>query len=108
MDKIILANFNQLWKLDQRVFDIWLRVMKRFPNTVLWLLQFSLGGKIEVSKMSLYERAKQFGVDPSRIIFGKVSDSHHSCYCEQKFIGVFYRKLEEVARLTKTMRRGLD
>ncbi|KAK7206053.1 glycosyl transferase family 41-domain-containing protein [Myxozyma melibiosi] len=37
---IILANFNQLYKIDPGVFLTWLRILSRLPNAVLWLLKF--------------------------------------------------------------------
>ncbi|KAK9356632.1 glycosyl transferase family 41-domain-containing protein [Lipomyces doorenjongii] len=37
---IILANFNQLYKIDPSIFVTWLRILARVPNAILWLLKF--------------------------------------------------------------------
>ncbi|KAK9469969.1 glycosyl transferase family 41-domain-containing protein [Dipodascopsis tothii] len=39
-DTVILANFNQLYKLDPAIFRSWLQILARVPNAVLWLLKF--------------------------------------------------------------------
>ena len=39
-DAIILANFNQLYKIDPGTFRTWLRILSRVPKAILWLLRF--------------------------------------------------------------------
>jgi protein O-GlcNAc transferase len=39
-DKVIYCMFNQLYKLDRHIFDVWCKILKRVPRSVLWLLQF--------------------------------------------------------------------
>ena len=39
-DKFVFCNFNQQYKLDPRTFDVWMSILKRVPNSVLWLLRF--------------------------------------------------------------------
>ena len=41
---IILANFNQLYKIDPTTFRTWLRILSRVPNAILWLLRFPADG----------------------------------------------------------------
>lgn len=41
---IILANFNQLYKIDPTTFRTWLRILDRVPNAILWLLRFPADG----------------------------------------------------------------
>ena len=40
-DDIVLASFNQLYKIEPAVFGAWLRVLKKAPRAKLWLLNFS-------------------------------------------------------------------
>lgn len=53
-DKFVYCNFNQLYKLDPRTFDTWMNILKRVPNSVLWLLRFPAAAEeniyIEVSE----------------------------------------------------------
>lgn len=44
-DAIILANFNQLYKIDPTTFRTWLRILSRVPNAYLWLLRFPASGE---------------------------------------------------------------
>lgn len=39
-DKFVFCNFNQNYKIDPAVFDCWMRILKRVPNAVLWLLRY--------------------------------------------------------------------
>lgn len=42
---LILANFNQLYKIDPSTFRTWLRILSRLPNAILWLLRFPDAGE---------------------------------------------------------------
>ncbi|EJD03950.1 TPR-like protein [Fomitiporia mediterranea MF3/22] len=44
-DTIIFANFNQMYKLDPSTYATWLRILKRVPNSILWLLRFPPAGE---------------------------------------------------------------
>jgi protein O-GlcNAc transferase len=44
-DKFIFANFNQLYKIDPHTFSIWMNILKRVPNSVLWLLEYPADAK---------------------------------------------------------------
>ncbi|KAI5789284.1 UDP-N-acetylglucosaminyltransferase [Pyronema domesticum] len=39
-DTVILANFNQLYKIDPLTLRLWLRILSQLPNSILWLLRF--------------------------------------------------------------------
>ncbi|KAH0538772.1 hypothetical protein FGG08_004660 [Glutinoglossum americanum] len=39
-DAIILANFNQLYKIEPTTFRTWLRILNHIPKAILWLLRF--------------------------------------------------------------------
>ncbi len=39
-DKFVFCNFGQLSKFDPEIFKCWMNILKRVPNSVLWLLQF--------------------------------------------------------------------
>ncbi|KAI0651856.1 TPR-like protein [Trametes meyenii] len=44
-DVIVFANFNQLYKIDPGIFLVWLRILRRVPRSVLWLLRFPAAGE---------------------------------------------------------------
>ena len=39
-DAIIYCNFNQLYKIDPGTLKMWVNILNRVPNSVLWLLRF--------------------------------------------------------------------
>jgi protein O-GlcNAc transferase len=63
-DKFIFANFNQLFKIEPETFNVWINILKRTPNSVLWLLRFPKEGEKNLKK-----EAEARGLDPDRIIF---------------------------------------
>ncbi|BAS78732.1 Os02g0489550 [Oryza sativa Japonica Group] len=67
-DKFIFACFNQLYKMDPEIFDTWCNILKRVPNSALWLLRFPAAGETRVRA-----HAAARGVRPDQIIFTDVA-----------------------------------
>lgn len=91
-DVIILANFNQLYKvwapsqlipkvangfyntqIEPTTFRTWLRILSRIPNAVLWLLKFPDLGESNLRKTALLWVGPEVA---SRIIFTDVAPKH--------------------------------
>ncbi|EWC47865.1 hypothetical protein DRE_02747 [Drechslerella stenobrocha 248] len=76
-DKVILGNFNQLYKIEPTTFRTWLRILMRVPNAILWLLRFP-----DLGEANLLRFAQLWAGDEvaSRIIFTDVAakDQHIS------------------------------
>ncbi|KAH0687947.1 hypothetical protein KY290_020117 [Solanum tuberosum] len=66
-DKFIFACFNQLYKMDPEIFITWCNILKRVPNSALWLLRFPAAGE-----MRLRAHAAAQGLQPDQIIFTDV------------------------------------
>lgn len=47
-DAIIYCNFNQLYKTDPQTVEIWVEILKKVPNSLLWLLSFPPSGEINI------------------------------------------------------------
>lgn len=45
---VVFCNFNQLYKIDPVILNIWCNILKRVPNAVLWLLRFPAVGEANV------------------------------------------------------------
>ena len=60
----VFAAFNNSYKITPLFFDIWTRLLKRVPGSVLWLL----GGSNEVEQ-NLCKEALARGVEPNRLVF---------------------------------------
>ncbi|KAK9735636.1 hypothetical protein RND81_04G216800 [Saponaria officinalis] len=67
-DKFLFACFNQLYKMDPEIFTTWCNILKRVPNSALWLLKFPAAGE---ARLRAYAAAQ--GVRPDQIIFTEVA-----------------------------------
>ena len=67
--KIIFGAFNQSYKIDRGSFDVWMRVLRDVPDSVLWLL-----GQTESARANLSGHAQRAGVDPARIVYASFAD----------------------------------
>jgi predicted O-linked N-acetylglucosamine transferase (SPINDLY family) len=70
---IVFGMFNQLYKVNAEIFDVWCRILQKVPNSVLWLLRFPAAGE-----SYLRAEAAQRGIEPRRIFFTDVTskDEH--------------------------------
>ncbi|KAI3794895.1 hypothetical protein L1987_37536 [Smallanthus sonchifolius] len=67
-NKFIFGCFNQLYKMDPEIFMTWCNILKRVPNSALWLLRFPAAGEM---RLRAYAAAQ--GVQPDQIIFTDVA-----------------------------------
>jgi predicted O-linked N-acetylglucosamine transferase (SPINDLY family) len=65
-DAVVIANFNNHYKFEPRMFSVWMRLLKRIPRAVLWVMASS-----ELTKGNLRREAAARGVDPGRIVFAR-------------------------------------
>jgi predicted O-linked N-acetylglucosamine transferase (SPINDLY family) len=64
-DAFVFCCFNNNYKISPREFDIWMRIMSKVENSVLWMLQSN-----RFSKENLQKAAQARGIDPARLIVG--------------------------------------
>jgi predicted O-linked N-acetylglucosamine transferase (SPINDLY family) len=63
---LVLACFNQSYKLTEPVFGVWMDVLRAVPGSVLWLLDSNVwAGAAHQAAAILH------GVDPQRLVFAK-------------------------------------
>ncbi|VFU09485.1 tetratricopeptide repeat protein [Methylocella tundrae] len=60
----VFCSFNNSYKLTPAFFDIWMRLLRAAPGSVLWLLEANA-----LVKENLRRQASQRGVDPDRLVF---------------------------------------
>eukprot|EP00800_Vazella_pourtalesii_P021339 TRINITY_DN788_c0_g1_i11.p1 TRINITY_DN788_c0_g1~~TRINITY_DN788_c0_g1_i11.p1 ORF type:complete len:765 (-),score=209.82 TRINITY_DN788_c0_g1_i11:144-2438(-) len=65
---VIFCNFNQLYKIDPPTLKSWVDILKRVPDSVLWLLKFPAAGE-----PNILLNVQQMELDPSRVIFSNVA-----------------------------------
>ena len=63
----VFCCFNKAAKFNQQTFDIWMRVLKRVPDSVLWL-----SDSLTLTKDNLRSEAQAQGVDARRLVFAPV------------------------------------
>ena len=67
----LMANFNQLYKIDPTTLRIWLSILQRLPCAYLWLLQFPKAGQQNICSFAENWFGKEVS---SRIIFTPVAE----------------------------------
>ena len=65
-DGFVFCCFNNNYKITPREFDIWMRLLLKVENSVLWLKQSN-----QWAKSNLQKEARLRGIDPSRLVFTK-------------------------------------
>jgi predicted O-linked N-acetylglucosamine transferase (SPINDLY family) len=65
-DAVVFGCFNQSWKIHEKLFDVWMRLLWEIPASVLWLKDHPA----EV-KARLEQHARSRGVDSSRLVWAK-------------------------------------
>jgi protein O-GlcNAc transferase len=60
---LVLCSFNASWKIDPRVFDVWMRLLHQLPDSVLWLRDN------EEIRGNLRREAAARDVAPERLVF---------------------------------------
>ena len=69
----VFCCFNNNWKIAPAQFDIWMRLLKAVPDSVLWLLEDS-----KEAAANLRKEAVGRGVDAARLVFApRVSPEAH-------------------------------
>ncbi|ORZ36219.1 glycosyl transferase family 41-domain-containing protein [Catenaria anguillulae PL171] len=70
---VILANFNQLYKLDPSIFRTWCSILSRVPNAIIWLLRFPAQGEPHLKRTATEIAGPEVA---SRIVFTDVAPKH--------------------------------
>ncbi|GJI93148.1 O-linked N-acetylglucosamine transferase family protein [Duganella hordei] len=63
-DAFVFCSFNNNFKFTPDVFDVWMNILRRVPNSVLWLV-----ADYPEVRENLYRYAEQAGVARERLIF---------------------------------------
>jgi predicted O-linked N-acetylglucosamine transferase (SPINDLY family) len=80
---VVLASFNNIYKITPGLFACWLRILSRTDRTVLWLLDDN-----PWATSALRAHAAAAGIDPSRLVFS--GRSTHAEYREKLTLADVY------------------
>lgn len=64
---LVFCSFNNSYKLSPAIFDIWMRLLRSIPGSVLWLLEAN-----ELVKGNLGLEAEKRGVAANRLVFAPI------------------------------------
>ncbi|MBD9513948.1 MULTISPECIES: tetratricopeptide repeat protein [Pseudomonadaceae] len=71
---VVFGSFNQLLKLNPGEFDLWCRLLREVPGSVLWLLE----PEAEEARDNLRREAQERGVGAERLVFApRLKQSEH-------------------------------
>ena len=70
-DALVLASFNQIYKIVPAWFDLWARLLHELPRAVIWQLAGS-----DTAHANLRCELAARGVDPARLLFAPQVASH--------------------------------
>lgn len=69
----VFCSFNNNFKITPQMFDVWMRILKRVPGSVFWLLADNTWAQDNLRREALVR-----GVDPARLIFaGRVAPENY-------------------------------
>ncbi|ORY72723.1 hypothetical protein BCR35DRAFT_307496 [Leucosporidium creatinivorum] len=72
-DTVIFANWNQLYKIDPFIFRIWLNILIKIPNSILWLLRFPAPGEAHLKETALRWAGQEVA---DRVVFTDVANKN--------------------------------
>ncbi|NOG84578.1 MAG: tetratricopeptide repeat protein [Planctomycetes bacterium] len=71
---MVFCSLNNAYKIEPVLFDAWMRILHRVPDSVLWLSRSN-----SLAEKNLREEAIQKGIDPDRLVFAdkvETKDDH--------------------------------
>jgi protein O-GlcNAc transferase len=72
-DGVVYCCFNQPYKIDARLFAIWLDILKQVDGSVLWLTEQN-----GLARKNLCREAEKAGLNPARLIFTDFIPHEHN------------------------------
>jgi len=68
-DKFVFCYFGGIWKITPKIFTLWMGILSKCSNSVLWLISDNKDCECNLSR-----EAVKMGVDRSKIIFSPFTD----------------------------------
>jgi predicted O-linked N-acetylglucosamine transferase (SPINDLY family) len=93
---VVYCSFNNAYKINPQMFDVWMRILLQVPGSVLWLQ----GGGQEKVKENLSKEARARGVDPTRLVFAHKIESMADHLARHRAADVFLDTLPFNAQTT--------
>lgn len=68
-NKVIFASFNSTLKISPETFKLWMQILKRTPNSILWMLC-----ELPDARKNFTDAMKKAGIAKNRVIFADFAD----------------------------------
>jgi predicted O-linked N-acetylglucosamine transferase (SPINDLY family) len=94
-NSLVFCCFNASYKLNPRIFDVWMRLLKRSEGSVLWLSEVDIR-----TANNLKREAAARGVDPSRLVFAAKMPSLSDHWARHRLADIFLDTLPYGAHTT--------
>ncbi|MCP4348131.1 MAG: tetratricopeptide repeat protein [Desulfobacterales bacterium] len=66
-NSFVFCSFNQTYKTEPVIFDMWMKILTKVPGSVLWLLR-----KDKTSEKNLKHEADKRGINSKRLVFADI------------------------------------
>jgi protein O-GlcNAc transferase len=76
----VFCHFNHAFKITPEMFDLWMRLLRNVPSSVLWILESN-----ELFAANVRRHVAQAGVDPARLILAPRID--HAAHISRLALG---------------------
>ena len=93
---VVYCSFNNAYKINPQMFDVWMRILLQVPGSALWLQSSSQ----EKVKENLRREAQARGVDPDRLVFAEKIESMADHLARHRLADVFLDTLPFNAQTT--------
>jgi protein O-GlcNAc transferase len=65
-ESFVFCTFHNTYKIEPGMFDVWMKILRQVPTSVLWFRQVS-----KSAEKNLRQEARERGVTPERLIFSR-------------------------------------
>jgi len=102
-DAVVFSSFNNAYKIEPVMWEVWMNILKAVPSSVLWLWE-----RFPEASKNLKKHAQEYGVDPKRLIFaGRVPKDEHLARIALADIALDTRLVNGHTTTAETIRMGV-
>ncbi len=101
--KIVFSSFNNAYKIEPVMWEVWMTILRRVPNSILWLWE-----RFPEATRNLKKYARKYAIDPKRLIFtGRLPKDKHLSRIALADIALDTRVVNGHTTTAETIRMGV-
>ncbi len=102
-DAFVFCCFNTSYKIDAEIFAVWMNILRRSPNSVLWLM-----ADRRILKENLYRAVSENGISENRLILTeKIPKHNHLSRLSLADLGLDTRRVNGAASTSDALWAGV-